>query len=61
MTEAQRKLLQRVVRDGLNIQPRFSASPVYPTTGKGHLGSEGVGMLQKIQRNLRQRREKSVA
>ena len=61
MTEAQRKLLQKVVRDGLKIQPRFSAAPVYGATGKGHLESEGVDTLQKIKRNLKQRREKSVA
>ena len=61
MTQAQRKLLQSVVRDGLKIQHRFSAAPVYAVTGKGHLQSEGVGTLQKIKRNVKQRREKSVA
>lgn len=50
-----------MVRDGLKIQPRFSAAPVYAVTGKGHLQSEGVGALQKIKRGLKQRREKSVA
>ena len=54
-------MLQSVVRDGLKIQHRFSAAPVYAVTGKGHLESEGVGTLQKIKRNLKQRREKSVA
>ena len=61
MTEAQRKLLQSVVRDGLKIQHRFSARPVYAVTGKGHFQSEGVGTLQKIKRSLKQRREKTVA
>jgi hypothetical protein len=61
VTEAQRKLLQSVVRDGLKIQHRFSAAPVYAVTGKGHLQSEGVGTLQKIKRGLRRRREKGVA
>ena len=61
MTEAQRKLLQNVVRDGLKIQHRFSAPPVYAVTGKGHLQSEGVGTLQKVKRSLKQRREKTVA
>ena len=61
MTEAQRKLFQSVVRDGLKIQHRFSAAPVYAGTGKGHLESEGVSTLQKIKRNLKRRREKSVA
>jgi hypothetical protein len=61
VTEEQRRLLQGVVRDGLKIQHRFSAAPVYAVTGKGYLQSEGVGTLQKIKRNLKQRREKSVA
>ena len=61
MTEVQRKLLQSVVRDGLKIQHRFSATPVYAVTGRGQLQSEGVGTLQKIKRSLKQRREKGVA
>ena len=61
MTEAQRKLFHRVVRDGLKIQPRFSAAPVYAATGKGHLQSEGVSTLQKIKHSLKRRREKAVA
>ena len=61
MTGVQRKLLQSVVRDGLKIQHRFSAAPVYAVTGKGHLQSEGVTTLQKIKHNLKHRREKSVA
>jgi hypothetical protein len=52
---------EKMVRDGLKIQPRFSAPPVYALTGKGHLQSEGVNTLQKIKRNLKQRREKGVA
>jgi len=61
VTKLQQKLLQSVVRDGLKIQHRFSAAPVYAVTGRGQLKSEGVGTLQKIKRNLKQRREKSVA
>jgi len=61
VTGVQRKLLQSVVRDGLKIQHRFSATPVYAVTGKGHLQSEGVTTLQKIKHNLKHRREKSVA
>jgi hypothetical protein len=49
-----------VVRDGLKIQHRFSAAPVYAVTGKGHLQSEGVTTLQKIKHNLKHRRAKSV-
>jgi hypothetical protein len=61
MTAAQRKLLQAVVRDGLKIQPRFSATPVYGVTGKGSLKSEGVATVQKIKHNLKKRREASLA
>jgi hypothetical protein len=61
MTSAQRKLLRAVVRDGLRIQPRFSAAPVYALTGRGSLKSEGVGTLQEIKRNLKKRREKGLA
>ena len=61
MTSAQRKLLQAVVRDGLKIQSRFSAAPVYATTGRGSLKSEGIATLQKIKQNLKKRGEKSVA
>ena len=61
MTDAQRKLLQAVVRDGLKIQPRFSAAPVYAVTGRGSLKSEGVATLQRIERNLKKCGEKTVA
>ncbi len=61
MTNAQRKLLQAVVRDGLKIQSRFSAAPVYRTTGRGSLKSEGVATLRQIRRNLKKRGEKSMA
>jgi hypothetical protein len=61
MTSAQRKLLQAVVRDGLKIQSRFSAAPVYAATGRGSLKSEGVATLQRIKQNLKKRSEKGVA
>ncbi len=61
MTGAERKLLHALIRDGLKIQPRFSAAPVYAATGKGSLKSEGVVTLQKIKRSLKQRREKGLA
>jgi hypothetical protein len=61
MTSVQRKLLQAVVRDGLKIQSRFSAAPVYAVTGRSSLKSEGVATLQQIKRNLRRRRANSVA
>lgn len=61
MTEVQRKLLRSGVRDGLKIQPRFSAVAVYAITGRGQFKSEGFSTLQKIKRSLKQRREDGVA
>ena len=60
MTSVQRKLLQSLVRDGLKIQSRFSAAPVYALTGRGSLKSEGVRTLHRIKQNLRKRRAKGL-
>ena len=54
-------MLKRVVQDGLKIQSRYAAAPVYAVAGKGYLKSEGVATLQTIKRRVKQRREKSVA
>ena len=54
MTSTQRKLLQAVVRDGLKIQSRFSAAPVYAATGQGSLKSEGVEAAVHYPRALNQ-------
>jgi len=35
-------LAQRILREALAIQDRFSAAPVYGPTGKGSLKSTGV-------------------
>jgi hypothetical protein len=35
-------LFQRVMKDALEMQDRFSAKPVYTKTGMGCLKSEGV-------------------
>ena len=35
-------VFQRVLADGLEMQDRFSAEPVYARTGKGYLKSAGV-------------------
>lgn len=37
----------RVLRDGLDIQDRFAAEPVYARTGKGYLKSVGVREIQE--------------
>ena len=41
-------VFQRVLRDGLAIQDRFAAEPVYARTGKGHLKPGGVEELREI-------------
>lgn len=41
-------LAQAILREGLKIQDRFSAEPVYARTGKGFLKSEGVTELAAI-------------
>ena len=38
-------LAQAILREGLKIQERFSAEPVYARTGKGYLKSAGVKEL----------------
>ncbi|NCX36561.1 MAG: hypothetical protein EBX19_08180 [Actinobacteria bacterium] len=40
-------VFQRVLADGLAIQDRFSAEPVYGQTGKGKLKSTGVKEVAK--------------
>jgi hypothetical protein len=41
-------LFKELVAEGLRIQHRFAAEPVYARTGKGYLKSEGVEELQRI-------------
>lgn len=41
-------LFKELVAEGLRIQHRFSAEPIYARTGKGYLKSEGVEELQRI-------------
>lgn len=41
-------VFQRVLKEGLAIQDRFSAEPVYGRTGKGHLKPTGVEELHAI-------------
>ena len=41
-------LFQELVAEGLRIQHRFAAEPVYARTGIGYLKSEGVEELQRI-------------
>lgn len=41
-------MFQELMAEGLAMQDRFSAEPVYARTGKGFLKSAGVADLQKI-------------
>lgn len=41
-------LFKELVAEGLRIQHRFAAEPVYAKTGMGYLKSEGVEELQRI-------------
>lgn len=46
-------LLKELLDEGLAIQHRFAAEPVFAKTGKGHLKSEGVTELAKLRKQLK--------
>lgn len=50
-------LFQQVMAEGLAIQHRFSAEPIYARTGKGYLKSEGVEELQRIKEAIKRETE----
>lgn len=50
-------LAQRILKEGLAIQDRFSAEPVYAKTGKGYLKSVGVSEIAEAK--LAMKRESS--
>ena len=41
-------LFRELMAEGLAMQDRFAAEPVYAKTGKGYLKSAGVEELQRI-------------
>ena len=41
-------LSQAILREGLLIQDRFSAEPIYAKTGKGYLKSVGVEEIARV-------------
>jgi hypothetical protein len=43
-------LAQAILREGLLIQDRFSAEPIYAKTGKGYLKSVGVKEIEEIKK-----------
>ncbi len=44
-------LFQELLAEGLAMQDRFAAEPVYAKTGKGFLKSAGVEALQRIKKS----------
>jgi hypothetical protein len=53
-------LAQAILREGLAIQDRFSAEPVYAKTGKGYLKSVGVSEIQKAKEQAKERLKKNA-
>ncbi len=46
-------LFQEILREGLKIQDRFSAEPVYAKTGKGYLRSVGVSEIEEAKKSAK--------
>lgn len=55
---ANHPLAQAVLREGLAIQERFSAEPIYAKTGKGFLKSAGVGEVKAAKARTRKKSSK---
>ena len=53
---ANNPLAQAILREGLLIQDRFSAEPVYAKTGKGYLKSVGVEEIAAVKQAARKTR-----
>lgn len=47
-------LAQAILREGLAIQDRFKAEPVYAKTGKGYLKSAGVREMEEAKRKAKE-------
>lgn len=43
-------LAQAILREGLAIQDRFKAEPVYARTGKGYLKSAGIREIEEAKK-----------
>ncbi len=50
-------LFQELMEEGLAIQDRFSAEPVYAKTDKGYLKGTGVEEIQKVKEGEKAKRE----
>ena len=51
-------LFQELLAEGLAMQDRFAAEPVYAKTGKGYLKREGVAKLRRIKAALKKTKQK---
>jgi len=49
-------LAQAILREGLAIQDRFRAEPVYARTGKGYLKSVGVREIEEAKKSAGEKR-----
>jgi hypothetical protein len=49
-------LAQAILREGLAIQDRFSAEPIYAKTGKGYLKSVGVEEIAEAKKAAREKK-----
>lgn len=49
-------LFRELMAEGLAMQDRFSAEPVYARTGKGYLKSTGVEELQLVKAARRKKK-----
>lgn len=50
-------LFRELMAEGLAMQDRFAAEPVYAKTGKGFLKSAGVSELQKLKQAKKPKQE----
>lgn len=48
-------VFRELMAEGLAMQDRFAAEPVYARTGKGHLKSAGVAELQRLRKQAASR------
>jgi len=46
-------LAQAILREGLLIQDRFAAAPIYAKTGKGYLKSAGVEEIARVKKEVK--------
>ena len=56
---ADNPLFLQVLEEGLAIQDRFSAEPVYARTGKGYLKSVGVSEIAEAKERMRKEKKAS--